>query len=118
MHDDMLLRSPKIHSDDTIIPVQNKHKTRNGRLWVYIGGGGHAPTRVIYRYSKTRSASEPKSYFKNYRGYLQADAYAGYDPCYRSGDIVEVGCMAHARRKFVDALKVCLLYTSPSPRDA
>src|SRR5580700_10055452 len=35
--------------------------------------------------------------------YLQADAYAGYDALYESGDIVEVACLAHARRKFVDA---------------
>jgi len=107
MHEDMLLRSPKIHSDDTIIPVLEKGKTRNGRLWVYLGGGGHAPPCVVFRYSKTRSGKEPKSFLGSYRGYLQADAYAGYDKCYESGDILEVACFAHARRKFVDALKVC-----------
>lgn len=107
MHEDMLLCSPKIHSDDTIIPVLSKEKTHTGRLWVYIGGGAHAPPSVIFRYSKTRSGKEPQSFLKNYRGYMQADAYAGYDKCYESGDIIEVGCFAHARRKFVDALKVC-----------
>lgn len=103
---DMLQRSPKIHSDDTIIPVLNKNKTRNGRLWVYIGGGGHSPICVVYRYTKTRSGKEPKKFLDGFNGYLQADAYAGYDQCYKSGDIIEVGCMAHSLRKFVDALKL------------
>ena len=106
MQQDMLVRSPKIHSDDTVIPVLEKNKTRNSRLWVYIGGGGHAPPCVIYRYSKTRSGREPQKVLSNYQGYLQADAYAGYDGCYQSGNIIEVGCMAHARRKFIDTLKI------------
>ena len=106
MHTDMLVRSPKIHSDDTIIPVLRKEKTHNGRLWVYVGGGGHAPSSIIYRYSKTRTGQEPKNFLGDYCGYLQADAYAGYDQCYESGNIIEVGCLAHARRKFIDTLKV------------
>jgi len=107
MEEDMLLCSPKIHSDDTIIPVLSKNKTHTGRLWVYVGGGAHAPPCVVFRYSKTRKGEEPKKFLGNYRGYLQADAYAGYDQCYESKDIIEVACFAHARRKFVDALKSC-----------
>ena len=100
----MLHDSPKIHSDDTIIPILARNKTHKGRLWVYIGGGGRAPPTVIYRYSKTRAGREPQTVLSNYHGYLQADAYPGYDRCFESGAIIEVACMAHTRRKFVDAL--------------
>ena len=41
--------------------------------------------------------------FKDFKGYLQADAYSAYDGLYKSGEIVEVGCMMHARRKFYEA---------------
>lgn len=105
MEEDMLCRSPKIHSDDTSIPVLAKGKTHTGRLWVYIGGGGHAPPTVVYHYTKQRVGSEPQKVFKDYHGYLQADAYSGYDKCFQSGDIIEVACFAHARRYFVDAQK-------------
>ena len=42
----------------------------------------------------------PKAIFKDYKGYLQADAYSAYDGLYESGAIVEVGCLMHGRRKF------------------
>ena len=103
MEQQLLARSPKIHSDDTTIPVLEKGKTHTGRLWVYIGGGGQAPPSVIYRYTKTRAGKHPQQFLKTYRGYLQADAYAGYDQCYASGAIREVACWAHCRRKFVEA---------------
>lgn len=105
MRQDMLAHSPKIHSDDTIIPILAKGKNHKGRLWVYIGGGSNTPSAVVYQYSKTRRGEVPQSFLSDYKGYLQADAYAGYDGCYQSGDIIEVGCLAHARRKFMDAIK-------------
>lgn len=43
---------------------------------------------------------------KGYRGYLQADAYNGYDIIYKSGDVIEVGCWAHARRKFTEIVYI------------
>jgi len=99
-----LLTSPKIHSDDTPIPVMAKDKTHLGRLWVYVGGeGNQSPPCVIYQYSPTRSQTAPLKCLANYQGYLQADAYAGYNLCYASGKIIEVGCWAHSRRKFVEA---------------
>lgn len=103
MAKDVLARSGKIHSDDTIIPVQQRDKTHKGRLWVYIGGGLGAPPAVIYQYTKNRRGTHPKTFLSKFQGYLQADAYAGYDQCYESGDIIEVACMAHARRKFIEA---------------
>src|SRR5262249_964959 len=60
---------------------------------------------IIYQYSKTRSQEVPGQFLKNYQGYLQADAYPGYDVLYGSGKIIEVACWAHARRKFADIVK-------------
>jgi transposase/uncharacterized coiled-coil protein SlyX len=99
-----LLGAKKIHSDDTPVPVLAKGKTHQGRLWTYVGGCGNAPpVAVIYDYTQTRSRQGPFNFLKDYCGYLQADAYAGYDKLYETGDIIEVGCMAHARRKFFEA---------------
>ena len=102
MKEKCLLLSPKIHSDDTIVPVLAEKKTHKGRLWVYAGGTSQVPACVIYQYSPTRKQEVPFEFLKTYQGFLQADAYAGYDKCYESKAIIEVGCWAHARRKFAD----------------
>lgn len=101
MINEALLKSHKLHTDDTPIRVLAKQgKPHTGRLWVYVGGSC-APPCTIYQYSKTRASKVPHSFLKNYRGYLQADAYAGYDKCFENGNIIEVACFAHSRRKFV-----------------
>ncbi len=105
MKTDALLPCIRIFTDDTTVPVLAKGKTHTGRLWVYVGGGRENPTCVIYDYTSSRSQTGPQKFLKGYRGYLQADAYAGYDILYKSGDVIEVGCWAHARRKFVDIIK-------------
>ena len=106
MIDTYLLKAYKIHTDDTVIPVLNQGKTLNCRLWVYVAGGGNVTPCVIYQYSKTRSQTVPQSFLKNYQGYLQADAYPGYNKLFEDNKIIEIGCMAHARRKFTDVAKV------------
>ena len=55
---------------------------------------------VVYSYTPDRSATGPDELFKDFKGYLQADAYSAYDGLYKPVEIVEVGCMMHARRKF------------------
>ena len=99
-----LLKSPKIHTDDTTVPVQEKNKTKTGRIWIYATTGTSDPPIAVYEYTPTRSQQGPLDFLKEYEGYLQADAYAGYDALYKN-NIIEVGCMAHARRKFVEATK-------------
>ena len=51
----------------------------------------------------SRKRDGPSRFLKGFRGYLQADAFSGYDGIYAGGDVVEVGCNAHARRKFIEA---------------
>jgi transposase len=97
-----LLRAQKLHTDDTPVPVLAKGKTKQARLWVYLADH-HAPHAIcIYDYTPTRSSLGPQTFLNGYRGYLQADAYNGYDCLYTSKQIIEVGCFAHARRKFFE----------------
>ena len=95
-----LKASKKIHSDDTGVPVLEKDRktTKQGRLWVYGN-----ETHIVYDYTPNRSRDGPKAFLKGFRGYLQADAYAGYNDLIGEDKATLVGCWAHARRKFVEA---------------
>lgn len=95
-----------VWTDDTPIKVLDrtlKRRTRTGRIWVYRGDPGHP--YIIFHYTPSRKRDGPREFFKNYKGYMQADAYAGYDCVYVGGGVVEVACMAHARRKFLNAFE-------------
>jgi len=96
-----LLLSPKIHTDDTPVPVRNgpRKQIRKGYLWVYIDVNNN----VVFDYTPTRARNGPVKFLGNYSGYLQADAYAGYDAVFEKDFATEVGCWSHARRKFYDA---------------
>lgn len=96
-------RSRVIHTDDTPVPVQapGTGKCRQGRIWTYVGDA--ANPYVVYAYTPNRSRAGPAEWLKGYTGYLQADAYGGYDGIYAGGGVTEVACWAHARRKFYDA---------------
>ena len=98
-----ILRSKVVQNDDTTVPVQDHDGkgVKTGRLWDSIGD--HDNPYTVYTYTPDRSAAGPQEIFKGFKGYLQADAYSAYDGLYTSGDIVEVGCMMHARRKFHEA---------------
>ena len=100
-----LLRNQKLHTDDTVVPVLAKGKTKQSRLWVYVADGSDGPACTVYDYSATRSQKVPQKFLGDFQGYLQADAYVGYDILYKTGDVVEVGCLAHARRKFHEIAK-------------
>ena len=99
-----VLSAKVVHTDDTPIPVQDKSREhcRTGRIWAYVSTGG-----VVYHATEDRCRDGPLEFLKGYRGYLQCDAYSGYDELFRlaQGTIVEVACWAHARRKFVEAEK-------------
>ncbi len=73
--------APIINTDDTPIPVQNKGagKTKTGRLWVYASHGDDIQPYVIYDYTEDRTQAHPQAMFASYGGYIQADAYPGYD---------------------------------------
>lgn len=96
-------QSRAIHTDDTTVPIQSPgaKQCRKGRIWCYLGDGNHP--YVVYDYTPNWTRDGPARWLKEYRGYLQADGYGGYDGIYAGGEVTEVACWAHARRKFYDA---------------
>jgi transposase len=109
----LVLRSPVIWTDDTPVTVLGGAKpgSTKGRFWVYIGDASHPYS--VYDFTMSRSRDGPAAFLADYHGFLQADAYGGYDGIFlgSNGTIVEVACWAHARRKFYDA-------RSNAPREA
>ncbi len=100
-----VLKSKVMQTDDTPVPVLDPElgRTRTGRIWTYVGDGEHPYT--VYDYTPTRSRDGPEAFLDKFRGFLQADAYSGYDELYKdpSREVTEVACWAHARRKFFEA---------------
>lgn len=103
----LVLASKVVQTDDTPVKVLDHSlpQTRTGRIWPYIGDRDHPA--VVYDYTPTRERAGPEKFLQGYRGYLQADAYSAYDHFFVNPErgMVEVGCWAHARRHFHDALE-------------
>ena len=100
-----VLQSRVIQTDDTPVRVQAQAgaAAHQGRLWVQVGDAGHPG--LVYFYSPNQEGQWPQLFLKGYKGFLQADAYTGYDALFATRSVVEVGCWAHARRKFFEAQK-------------
>src|SRR5882724_13396686 len=103
---EVLFQSKVIGTDDTSVKVldQKLPFARTGRIWPYYGDPGHPV--ILYDYTATRERAGPEEFLKGYRGYLQADAYGGYDAFFKDPGrgLIEVGCWAHARRYYHKAL--------------
>jgi transposase len=95
------LSAHRIHTDDTGIPVQASGKTQKGHVWVYVADDVH----VVFRYTPRRKSEGPREFLHGFTGYVQADAANLYDRIFGDEDdkATEVGCWAHARRRFFDA---------------
>ena len=95
-----VLQSRVVHTDDTsvkLIDVELRG-TRTARFWAYVGDAVNPYT--VYDFTETRQRDGPQHFLRGFRGYLQADAYGGYDGIYLAsqGGILEVACWAHCRR--------------------
>jgi transposase len=104
-----LLSASYLQADETIVPVQMHDKRgadHQAYLWQYGKPGGE----TVFEFCLGRGRDGPKKFLGQWEGILQTDGYQAYD---RIGGpkLVHVGCWAHARRKFVDAVKV-------NPQDA
>ena len=101
-----VLASKVVGTDDTPVKVldRNRKQARKGRIWPYVGDREHVA--VVYDYTATRERAGPEEFLRQYRGYLQADAYVAYDSFFLKPErgMVEVGCWAHARRHVHQAL--------------
>ncbi len=100
-----LLTRRVLHADETTLQVlqePGRPAQTESYLWLYRTGRD-GPAIVLYDYQMTRGGEHPAKFLAGYQGYLQVDGYAGY---HRIAGATLVGCWAHARRKFDEALKV------------
>lgn len=104
---DHLLGYDILQMDETTVQVlKEPGKTAQSKsyLWLQKGGPPDQPV-VLYDYDPGRGAQVPVQLLEDFTGYLQTDGYAGYNAVVASNNLIHVGCMAHARRKFSDAVK-------------
>jgi len=104
---DRLLEYDIIQMDETPVQVlkePDKQAQSKSYIWLQRGGPPAQPV-VLYDYDPGRSAQVPKRLLEGFKGYLQTDGYDGYNAVVAANGLVHVGCMAHARRRFSDAVK-------------
>lgn len=93
--------------DETTIQVlkeDGRAATAKSFMWVRRGGAP-GQTIILFDYAPSRAGAIPMRLIDEYRGYLQSDAYSGYNAPARRDGVIHVGCLDHARRKFVEAVK-------------
>ena len=95
-----VLDSHVVHTDDTVMPMQAPEKTRQARMWVYVGDEGNPYN--VFDFTVSRARDGPARFLGQFHQVLQADAYGGYDGICVEKSSTQAGCWAHARRKFVD----------------
>ena len=101
-----LLKRDVLHADETTLQVLHepgKKPQSDSYMWLYRTSGDTDKPIVLYEYQSGRGAKHPKEFLAGYTGYLHTDGYAGYHDL--GEDITVVGCWAHARRKFDEAVK-------------
>jgi len=104
---DRLIAHDMIQMDETIVQVLNedgKKAQSKSYLWVQRGGPPDRPV-ILFDYAPDRGASVPVRLLEGFSGTLQTDGYDGYNAVVKQNSLTHMGCMAHARRKFTEALK-------------
>lgn len=105
-----LLPAHHVFSDDTPLRLlkDREGKNKTGRMWIYTSSGTAAfPACTVYDYTPNRQAQGPLTFLEDFKGYLQADAYAGFNKLYEDQGqgvlILEIACWAHVRRRFYES---------------
>ena len=102
-----LVKRDVLHADETTVQVlhePNKKAQQKSYMWLYRTSGDTNRSIVLYEYQPDRKWERPEAFLKGFSGYLHADGYDGYHNL--PGNITVVGCWAHLRRKFDEAMKV------------
>ena len=105
LHKKLLLQDV-LHADETVVQVlheQGRRPQSKSYMWLYRTSGCAASPIVLYQYEPGRSGKYPEEFLKGYKGYLHSDGYEVYHNL--GTDVVNVGCLIHARRKFHDIIK-------------
>ena len=95
-----------VQVDETTVQVLNEIGRDNqtkSYMWVYRGGGDQPS--IVYEYQETRGGYHAQQFLAGFKGYLQSDAFSGYNWALNDNNIVSVGCHAHARRPFAELAK-------------
>ncbi len=98
---------PVINIDESpfqVLKEPGRSDTTKSYMWVFCGGPPDAPV-VLYQYHPTRSGKVVHDMLDDYLGYVQSDGYSGYDQLSQKEGIIHLGCLIHARRKFVEVNK-------------
>lgn len=101
MHE-YLLDEAIIQADETEMNVLDEKNNKKNYMWLYVSAlrGNH---RIkLYEYQPSRATKHPVKFLKGFNGYLQTDGYQAYN---KVPNVTTVGCLAHARRKFIDTIK-------------
>ena len=101
-----LVKRDVLHADETTLQVlhePDKKPQSKSYMWLYRTSGDTDKPIVLYEYQPGRGAAHPEAFLQGFKGYLHTDGYAGYHDLGK--DITVVGCWAHARRKFDEAMK-------------
>ena len=100
-----ILASGVIFVDESPVSLQSQSKgpCKKAYMWVYAGGGGGDPPYRFFEFRTSRSHAHVEQTLKEYQGVLHSDKYAAYEKLARREEIQWCPCMAHARRKFVEA---------------
>lgn len=99
-----LLRQEVLHADETTLQVlrePSRSAEATSYLWLYRTGREGSPA-VLYEYQRTRGGEHPRQFLSGFTGYLHVDGYSGY---HKVANVTLVGCWAHARRYYDEALK-------------
>ncbi len=99
----LILKSRVIHTDDTTVKMlePGRGTTKTARFWGYLGDEIYP--YIVYDFTENRKRDGPAKFLSGNEGYLQADAYGGYDGIFTCGKVLEVACWAHARRMWDEA---------------
>ena len=105
-----LVTGDHLFTDDTPMPTLEKgqSKAKIGRIWAYTRREAlNQKSMTVYEYTPDRKGIHSQIFLKDFKGYLQVDAFAGFNKLFiNENTITEVGCMAHARRKFIEVTSV------------
>lgn len=105
LHRELLARDV-LHADETTLQVLHepgKKPQSESYMWLYRTSGDTDKPIVLYEYQPGRGAKHPEAFLNGFKGFLHTDGYAGYHNLPK--EITVVGCWAHARRKFDEAVK-------------
>ncbi len=99
-----ILSSDYVCSDETSLNVLQSSKETN-YMWLHMSGVRERRA-LLYEYDESRSQKAIKEFVDKFTGYHQCDAYSSYNKLHNKKGVIGIGCMSHARRKFMDILKI------------